>query len=118
MQYLRDSYGAREIFFADDIFLLARVISCSFADPAPHETSGLRWIGQMRADRVDRNIAEAMAQAGCQRIYFGVESGSEAILQRAKKGDDQRPDSSGGSRRDRFGAASQNRLDLRAAWVP
>jgi hypothetical protein len=27
-----------------------------------------------------------MAQAGCQRIYFGVESGSDSILQRAKKG--------------------------------
>jgi hypothetical protein len=27
-----------------------------------------------------------MAQAGCQRIYFGVESGSERILRDAKKG--------------------------------
>jgi hypothetical protein len=40
----------------------------------------------MRADRVDQAIAAAMAQAGCQRIYFGVESGSEAVLQRARKG--------------------------------
>jgi anaerobic magnesium-protoporphyrin IX monomethyl ester cyclase len=47
---------------------------------------GLNWIGQMRADRVDPAIAAAMRQAGCQRIYFGVESGSEAILKRAKKG--------------------------------
>jgi len=40
----------------------------------------------MRADRVDPAIAAAMLEAGCQRIYFGVESGSDAILQRAKKG--------------------------------
>src|SRR5262249_33635253 len=46
----------------------------------------LRWIGQMRADRVDSAIATAMAEAGCQRIYFGVESGSEKILRDAKKG--------------------------------
>lgn len=86
MQYLRDDYGAKEIFFADDIFLLRKSDILQFCRSCAARNLGLRWIGQMRADRVDRNIATAMAQAGCQRIYFGVESGSEAILQRAKKG--------------------------------
>jgi len=27
-----------------------------------------------------------MAQAGCQRVYFGVESGSDLLLRNAKKG--------------------------------
>src|SRR5208282_5863569 len=37
-------------------------------------------------DSVDRAVAGAMRAAGCQRIYFGVESGSDRILREAKKG--------------------------------
>ena len=86
MQHLRDAYGAKEIFFADDIFLLRKQDIRQFCHSCATRDLGLRWIGQMRADRVDASIASAMRQAGCQRIYFGVESGSEQILQRAKKG--------------------------------
>jgi radical SAM superfamily enzyme YgiQ (UPF0313 family) len=86
MQHLRDDFGAREIFFADDIFLLRKHDILQFCRSCTARSLGLRWIGQLRADRVDRNVATAMVEAGCQRIYFGVESGSDAILQRAKKG--------------------------------
>jgi radical SAM superfamily enzyme YgiQ (UPF0313 family) len=86
MQHLRDAFGAQEIFFADDIFLLRKQDVHQFCRSCSARSLGLRWIGQLRADRVDRAIATAMAEAGCQRIYFGVESGSEAILQRARKG--------------------------------
>ncbi len=86
MQHLRDAFGAREIFFADDIFLLRKHDIHQFCRSCAARSLGVRWIGQMRADRVDPTIATAMAEAGCQRIYFGVESGSETILQRAKKG--------------------------------
>jgi anaerobic magnesium-protoporphyrin IX monomethyl ester cyclase len=86
MQHLRDAFGAQEIFFADDIFLLRKHDIHEFCRSCSARALGLRWIGQMRADRVDPAIAAAMAEAGCQRIYFGVESGSEAILQRARKG--------------------------------
>jgi len=86
MEGLRDEFGAREIFFADDIFLLRRRSILDFCQACATRRLGVRWIGQMRADRVDTETAAAMAQAGCQRIYFGVESGSDAILARASKG--------------------------------
>jgi len=86
MEHLRDVFGAREIFFADDIFLLRKHDIQQFCRSCAARNLGLHWIGQMRADRVDDAIAAGMAQAGCQRIYFGVESGSERILQDAKKG--------------------------------
>jgi len=40
----------------------------------------------MRADGVDVVGGAAMAQAGCRRVYFGVESGSDRILRNANKG--------------------------------
>ena len=49
---------------------------------------GLQWIAQMRADALDDEVAAEMAAAGCRRIYFGVESGSEAVLRRVRKGTD------------------------------
>ena len=86
MEHLRDAFGAREIFFADDIFLLRKQDIQQFCRSCATRRLGVNWIGQLRADRMDHAIAGAMLEAGCQRIYFGVESGSETILQRAKKG--------------------------------
>jgi anaerobic magnesium-protoporphyrin IX monomethyl ester cyclase len=86
MEHLRDAYGAREIFFADDIFLLRKRDILQFCRLCAERRVGVSWIGQMRADRIDPGVAVAMAEAGCQRIYLGVESGSESILRRAKKG--------------------------------
>jgi radical SAM superfamily enzyme YgiQ (UPF0313 family) len=86
MEHLRDTYSAREIFFADDIFLLRKHDILEFCAACAARPAGVKWIGQMRADRVDRAVAEAMRAAECQRIYFGVESGSDRILREAKKG--------------------------------
>jgi len=86
IKHLKDAYGAREIFFADDIFLLRKADILEFCRAYASSGLGVRWIGQMRADRVDRQVAELMVAAECQRIYFGVESGSDAILERAHKG--------------------------------
>ncbi|HEV2394589.1 MAG TPA: radical SAM protein [Verrucomicrobiae bacterium] len=86
IEHLRDRYGAREIFFADDIFLLRKADILHFCRAYAERRIGVRWIGQMRADRVDSTIAEAMAAAECQRVYFGVESGSDRVLQNARKG--------------------------------
>ncbi|HEV7923781.1 MAG TPA: radical SAM protein [Verrucomicrobiae bacterium] len=86
MEHLRDNYDAREIFFADDIFLLRKHDILEFCKANAERRVGVKWIGQMRADRVDTTVAEAMRAANCQRIYFGVESGSDRILRDAQKG--------------------------------
>ena len=86
MELLRDKFGAKEIFFADDLFLLRKTDILKFCESAIARRLGVGWIAQMRADQVDSRVAEAMRAAGCQRIYFGVEAGSDQILRRAKKG--------------------------------
>jgi radical SAM superfamily enzyme YgiQ (UPF0313 family) len=86
MELLRDKFGAREIFFADDLFLLRKKDILTFCEASIARRLGVEWIAQMRADQVDSRVAEAMRAAGCQRIYFGVEAGSNQILRRANKG--------------------------------
>jgi len=86
MEYLRDRFCAREIFFADDIFLLRKADIAEFCRGCVARKVGVSWIGQMRADQVDAKVAALTAEAGCQRVYFGVESGSDTLLHDARKG--------------------------------
>jgi radical SAM superfamily enzyme YgiQ (UPF0313 family) len=86
IEHLRDAHGAREIFFADDIFLLRKHEILEFCRAYAARRVGVRWIGQLRADRLDPEVAAAMRAADCQRVYLGIESGSNAILRSAHKG--------------------------------
>ena len=86
IDYLVTRYGAKQIFFVDDVFLVQRANVLEFCRSVARRQPGLQWIAQMRADAVDAEVAAEMAAAGCRRIYFGVESGSEAVLRRVCKG--------------------------------
>ena len=88
IDYLVTRYGAKQVFFVDDIFLVQRANVLEFCRSLARRQPGLQWIAQMRADALDDEVAAEMAAAGCRRIYFGVESGSDAVLQRVHKGMD------------------------------
>jgi radical SAM superfamily enzyme YgiQ (UPF0313 family) len=42
--------------------------------------SGMTWSCLSRADRVDARTVRLMKEAGCRRVYLGLESGSQATL--------------------------------------
>ncbi len=44
------------------------------------------WICRARVDRIDRYLIRLMAEAGCKRIHFGVESATQHILDKTNKG--------------------------------
>ena len=46
----------------------------------------IRWWGNTRADLQDQELFDLMAQAGCMMLSIGGESGSDTILENAKKG--------------------------------
>jgi anaerobic magnesium-protoporphyrin IX monomethyl ester cyclase len=86
MAYLSEEYAAKQVFFIDDVFFIRRSLIREFCRKLRDANLEMQWIAQLRADLVNDAVAQEMAQAGCRRIYFGVESGSDAILQRANKG--------------------------------
>jgi anaerobic magnesium-protoporphyrin IX monomethyl ester cyclase len=88
MHYLAERYQATQVFFVDDVFLLSRGNVLGFCRRLERENLAMQWIAQMRVDAIDADVAAAMRNANCQRVYFGVESGSDAILQRIRKGID------------------------------
>jgi len=80
-----NKYGIKVITMWSDTFTLER----GFVEEVCHEIVGRRlrieWMCNSRVDKVDLDLLVLMKRAGCKIISFGVESGSEEIMQNIKK---------------------------------
>jgi radical SAM superfamily enzyme YgiQ (UPF0313 family) len=77
------------IAFADDTFTLDRKHTmelCGLLKEMAAEGLGVPWSCSTRADLVDRELLQEMVWAGCQSIQYGVEAGSQEILDLIGKG--------------------------------
>ena len=86
MALLKADYGPDHIWFADDIFGLKPHWVAKFADEVNRRRASIPFMIQSRADLINRNVATALAQAGCQEVWLGAESGSQKILDAMDKG--------------------------------
>ncbi len=84
--HLVRDYGVKEIGFFDETFTLDRRRVMDICHGLLNEGINLTWYCNTRVDRVDPELLELMRKAGCRGISYGVESGSQAILDNAKKG--------------------------------
>lgn len=75
-------YGVREIQFDDDEFLANHNRANEICNLLEKEASGLRWCCFARADRINEHLLARMKASGCWQIKFGIESGSQEILDR------------------------------------
>jgi radical SAM superfamily enzyme YgiQ (UPF0313 family) len=78
------SYGVNQIFFTDDIFTLNRRWIGELLEAIEGLDHPVQWGCATRVDLVDAELIAAMARAGCTGIQFGVESGSQTILDSVK----------------------------------
>jgi radical SAM superfamily enzyme YgiQ (UPF0313 family) len=79
------AYGFTEITIEDDLFTLYRKHFMAVCDELVRRNTGIRWNAFSRVDTISPEIVETMARAGCQAICFGVESGSQEVLDLVKK---------------------------------
>jgi len=83
---LHTLYGTRSVFIADPTFAVQRDWALEFCRRLPGEgPPGLRWSCMSRTDRVDPELLQAMADAGCWNILFGIESLNPVALKAASK---------------------------------
>lgn len=80
---IRD-YGARHVFFVDDILTLDRPWLDGLMDAIEEHGGGFTWGCATRVDRVDDEMLRRMAETGCTGIQFGIESGAQEILDSVK----------------------------------
>lgn len=84
MEMLARDYGARFVFFVDDIFTLNRRWVDELLVELERLAGLVTWGCATRVDLVDAELLQRMAAAGCTGIQFGVESGSQTILDSVK----------------------------------
>lgn len=78
-------YGIDEIYFDDDTFTMDKQRVLDICRLIQERSLRVSWIVQARVDTVDRQVLQAMKDAGCHYILFGVESGSPEMLRIMKK---------------------------------
>lgn len=86
MIILYDKYGAELVYFEEDLFTLNRKRVFEFCRLMERELPGKMWGAHSRVDTIDEEMLERMKHAGCTDLTFGVESGSQKILDTLRKG--------------------------------
>ena len=82
-QLQKDGYGA--VYFVDDHFLLQPRRIEAICKGLIEKKITIQWGCEGRVDSVCMQLFPLMAEAGCRTIMFGIESGSQKILDRLKK---------------------------------
>jgi anaerobic magnesium-protoporphyrin IX monomethyl ester cyclase len=86
MHQLKTAWGARHVWFADDIFALKPRWAAAFADAVERRDAVLPFKMQSRVDLLTAETVDALRRAGCSEVWMGVESGSQVILEAMDKG--------------------------------
>jgi radical SAM superfamily enzyme YgiQ (UPF0313 family) len=86
VEVLYHEYGIREIAFWDDTFVLDRKRVLDICNIIINKKLNIIWSAQARVNLVDKELLEAMADAGCWKLHYGVESGVQKTLDSFHKG--------------------------------
>ena len=83
---LHRRYGVRHLVFTDDQFAAFRPRLMRLCEKMARGGLGIQWNCDARVDSVDPDLLEMMKRAGCWMISYGIESGSQKILDQVRKG--------------------------------
>jgi anaerobic magnesium-protoporphyrin IX monomethyl ester cyclase len=86
MQQLKEEVRPDHIWFADDIFGLTAPWITAFAAAVAEREARIPFMMQSRADLMRAGVVSALADAGAEEVWMGVESGSQHILDAMDKG--------------------------------
>ncbi|OGL45280.1 MAG: hypothetical protein A2161_01515 [Candidatus Schekmanbacteria bacterium RBG_13_48_7] len=78
--YLKNKFGVQSIWFFDDTFTANRKQTEKLCEMILEKDLNISWFCEIRVDTVDFELLKKMKEAGCYFIGFGIESGSQRIL--------------------------------------
>lgn len=85
MKLLKEEYGMKEIFIADDTFTIKKDRVEELCNLLVETKLGVIWSCLARANTLTKDLLEKMKKAGCWQIHLGIESGDERILELIRK---------------------------------
>jgi anaerobic magnesium-protoporphyrin IX monomethyl ester cyclase len=84
--YMLKAMGMHHVHFEADLFTVKKEFVHDLCNAIIKDGIKIRWSCNSRVDFVDEAELRLMKQAGCFMIAWGLESGSEEVLKRARKG--------------------------------
>jgi len=86
MEHLVRDFGARDIAIVDSLFCANKRRVMKVCDEIIRRGVKVSWTCSSRVEVVDKEMLQRMKDAGCWRTRFGVESGSDQVLDFISKG--------------------------------
>lgn len=86
IDYIVGRYGVRELNIDDGTFTTNKKRVIEFCRRLRRKNFDLIWTCNGRVDNLDDEMLSEMKSAGCKMIRLGVESGSQEVLNKIKKG--------------------------------
>jgi radical SAM superfamily enzyme YgiQ (UPF0313 family) len=78
--FIADRYRPEGLWYVDDVFTIHKGWTLAYADEMARRGLRLPFECISRAERIDDDVASALARLGCTRVWIGSESGSQRIL--------------------------------------
>jgi anaerobic magnesium-protoporphyrin IX monomethyl ester cyclase len=75
-----EKYDMGEFNFHDELFTVNRNRTIEFCKEIKRRKISIAWVCMLRADFIDEEMLREMKEAGCKKVVFGFESGSQKIL--------------------------------------
>ncbi len=87
IEFLANKFGVKEFHFEDDNFTAKKQHAMEVCDEIIKRGLDISWAcpNGVRIDRIDMELLEKMKASGCYLLAFGIESGSQEILDKANK---------------------------------
>ncbi|MGR3317532.1 MAG: B12-binding domain-containing radical SAM protein [Candidatus Anammoxibacter sp.] len=85
LKHLCNKYGMRDFQIEDDSFLSFHSRVIDICRRIRDEKLNISWNCLARVDRINAELLDEIKKAGCWQIQFGIESGSQEILDSIKK---------------------------------
>ena len=86
IEHLNKTFGAEHFAFYDDAFTVDQARTTAMCDDIISRRLKIRWNCETRVDMVTKELLAKMKAAGCSDVWFGVESGSDKVLNSMDKG--------------------------------
>jgi anaerobic magnesium-protoporphyrin IX monomethyl ester cyclase len=80
LQWIQANYEVDTFWFVDDVFTISHKWLGEFAEAMQAADCKVRYECITRADRMNEEVIDLLAQSGCFRVWIGAESGSQRVL--------------------------------------
>lgn len=85
MQHLHSTWGIKHVMFVDDLFTASKKRTTALCNLIVESGLQMTWSCASRVDVINPDTLKLMKQAGCWEMSFGLESGSNDLLQKMDK---------------------------------